>query len=68
MLSEERHQIIIDLLNENGSITVADLVTRFNVSEMTVRRDLKLLERQGHMQRVHGGAVSSRGVVMSRLF
>ena len=61
MLSEERHQIIIDLLNANGAITVADLVARFDVSEMTVRRDLKVLERQGHLQRVHGGAVSSRG-------
>ena len=39
MLLEERHQAILNLLEEHGSITVFDLVTRFDVSEMTIRRD-----------------------------
>jgi DeoR/GlpR family transcriptional regulator of sugar metabolism len=61
VLSETRHQIILDLLDAQGSIAVADLVARFDVSEMTVRRDLVALERKGLLRRVHGGAVSDRG-------
>lgn len=37
---------------------MSDLADTFGVSEMTVRRDLRLLSRQGKIERVHGGAVS----------
>lgn len=61
MLLEERHQTILNLLDEQGSVSVTDLVTRFNVSEMTIRRDLDFLERRGYLRRVHGGAITDRG-------
>lgn len=61
MISEERHQVILNLLDEHGSVTVNELVARFSVSEMTVRRDLDALERKALLRRVHGGAVSARG-------
>lgn len=61
ILSEERHQVILDLLEESGSITVNEMVERFGVSEMTIRRDLDILERKGLLRRVHGGAVLDRG-------
>jgi DeoR/GlpR family transcriptional regulator of sugar metabolism len=61
MLSEERYQTIIDILAYKGSITVSELVERFEVSEMTIRRDLHVLERKGLLRRVHGGAISDRG-------
>ncbi len=61
MLSHERHQEILKLLETHSSVTVADLVQRFQVSEMTIRRDLDALERQGLLRRVHGGAISVRG-------
>ncbi len=61
MLLEERHQVILNLLDEQGSVSVTDLVARFNVSEMTIRRDLDILERRGYLRRVHGGAISDRG-------
>ena len=61
MLSEERRQKILDLLDSQGSVEITDLVNRFNVVEMTVRRDFDLLERKGLLRRVHGGAVSDRG-------
>ena len=61
MLSDERRRVILDLLNTKGSVTVAELGSRFDVSEMTIRRDLDDLERRGLLQRVHGGAVSARG-------
>jgi len=60
-LSEERHQIILETLEARGSITVNEMVERFGVSEMTIRRDLDALERRGLLRRVHGGAVLDRG-------
>ena len=44
---------------ENGSITITEICERFGVSEMTARRDLKELDRQGLLRRVHGGAIAS---------
>jgi DeoR/GlpR family transcriptional regulator of sugar metabolism len=61
MLSEERHQIILHILENQGAVQVTDLVEQFDVSEMTIRRDLDVLERKGLLRRVHGGAVSDRG-------
>ncbi|HEX2979167.1 MAG TPA: DeoR/GlpR family DNA-binding transcription regulator [Anaerolineaceae bacterium] len=61
MLAKERHQQIVDLLEKNSSITVTELVNRFGTSEMTIRRDLDILEKRFLLRRVHGGAVSARG-------
>ncbi len=61
MISDQRHQTIINLLENLGAVTVSDLVKEFKVSEMTIRRDLDILENQGLLRRVHGGAVSRRG-------
>jgi len=61
MLSDERRQAILHLLDTRGNVTVAELGAQFEVSEMTIRRDLDELERQGLLRRVHGGAVRGRG-------
>jgi DeoR/GlpR family transcriptional regulator of sugar metabolism len=61
MLSRERQETIVALLDDEDSISVAELVNRFSVSEMTVRRDLEELGRRGLIKRVHGGAMSARG-------
>lgn len=61
MLNRERQQVILGLLNAKGAVTVGELVERFDVSEMTIRRDLLLLERKRLLRRVRGGAVSDRG-------
>jgi DeoR/GlpR family transcriptional regulator of sugar metabolism len=61
MLSEERRRAILDLLDTKGTVSVAELGSRFDVSEMTVRRDLDDLDNRGLLQRVHGGAVSALG-------
>ncbi len=57
MQAEQRHQSILGLLNARGKLTIADLSTRFSVSEMTIRRDLAQLESDGLLRRTHGGAV-----------
>jgi DeoR/GlpR family transcriptional regulator of sugar metabolism len=57
----ERHQAIIDLLHKNDSVQVTELVVLLDVSEMTIRRDLDVLERKGLLRRIHGGAISNHG-------
>ena len=58
---DDRQRRILDLLNQQGSIQVNDLVADLQVSEMTIRRDLDALEQKGLLRRVHGGAISSQG-------
>jgi DeoR/GlpR family transcriptional regulator of sugar metabolism len=55
-----RSQILQDL-EDVGSVTVVQLADRFEVSPMTIRRDLLELERASLARRVHGGAVAGQG-------
>jgi DeoR/GlpR family transcriptional regulator of sugar metabolism len=57
---DKRRIEIKKLLLENSSVSVSNLSKVFNVSELTVRRDLKRLEDEGLLERVHGGAITSR--------
>ncbi|MGO0061301.1 DeoR/GlpR family DNA-binding transcription regulator [Brevibacillus fluminis] len=58
MLVAERHEKIIRLVNERGSIRVSELSEICQVTEETIRRDLDRLEQAGRLMRSHGGAVS----------
>jgi DeoR/GlpR family transcriptional regulator of sugar metabolism len=63
MLAVLRRQRILDELERHGSALISGLAEQLSVSEMTIRRDLAGLEREGLLERVHGGAVlSQRGV------
>ena len=57
VLPEERRRRIADLLQATGSVTITQLESDFNISQMTARRDLAILEREGRARRTHGGAV-----------
>ena len=56
MLAEERFSQILALLAEKRTATVQELCEALNVSESTIRRDLLELDRQGRVNKVHGGA------------
>jgi DeoR family transcriptional regulator of aga operon len=58
VLPEERRQNILAILAKNGAATVRDLAERFDVSLVTIRRDLERLEGDGLIMKTHGGAVS----------
>jgi DeoR/GlpR family transcriptional regulator of sugar metabolism len=58
MVPAQRRQHMV-LAVRSGTAHVADLARVFGVSEMTVRRDLRILARDGKLERVHGGAVDS---------
>jgi DeoR family transcriptional regulator, fructose operon transcriptional repressor len=56
LLTPERHQMILELLNKNKVVTVHELTEITSSSESTIRRDLLQLEHEGKLQRFHGGA------------
>ncbi len=62
LYGEERKKQIIELVNQNGRASVQDLSASFQVSESTIRRDLKELEEERKIKRAHGGAVSLQSV------
>lgn len=67
-MTNPRHAAIVNLLAENGEVTVQSLARYFQVSEMTIRRDLVLLERAGELTRTHGGAVLSQAGIIEFSF
>lgn len=56
-LADHRRELILATLASGGQCRVSDLARQFSLSEMTVRRDLRVLEQHGLLRRVHGGAV-----------
>lgn len=59
MLKEERFKIIMKQINLHNKVLSVDLSKLLNVSEDTIRRDLKELTDGGHIVKVHGGAISN---------
>nr|WP_202502181.1 DeoR/GlpR family DNA-binding transcription regulator [Streptomyces sp. SID5785] len=57
MLAEQRRALILDEVRRRGGVRVNELTRKLGVSDMTVRRDLDALARQGVLEKVHGGAV-----------
>src|SRR4029077_20641354 len=52
-----RQSLILQAVRSDGSARVSDLTQRLGVSDMTIRRDLEVLARDGLVEKVHGGAV-----------
>ena len=67
MLTEQRHEIILNLLSEKGSITVTELKDILNTSESTIRRDLNTLDEQGRLTKVFGGKIDSGDIFHIRV-
>ena len=57
MLPEARRRAILSHIAQVGSDTIVDLSTRYHVSTMTIRRDLKSLQEGGYLTMTHGGAI-----------
>lgn len=57
MLTAERQQYILEILRREGKVLASQLSVDLNVSEDTIRRDLRELAEVGLLQRVHGGAL-----------
>lgn len=57
LLAGQRRALILDEVRRRGGVRVSELTRMLQVSDMTVRRDLDVLARQGALEKVHGGAV-----------
>ncbi|MFG3255197.1 DeoR/GlpR family DNA-binding transcription regulator [Streptomyces sp. NPDC048172] len=57
LLAEQRRALILEEVRRRGGARVNELTRKLSVSDMTVRRDLDALARQGALEKVHGGAV-----------
>ena len=57
-LAPQRHASILEAVAANGAVRVSELTELLGVSEMTIRRDLDLLEHRGLLTKVHGGATA----------
>ena len=58
MLTQERYQSILSIINERNAATVTELALLLNTSESTIRRDLTALDEMGKIKKVYGGATS----------
>jgi len=57
LLNEERRRAILAALNREGRVLVKDLAAHFQVSQITIRKDLEVLQGRGLLHRTHGGAL-----------
>lgn len=64
----ERQERIHSLLRERGVVKVADLSEMLGVSDITIRRDLEVLEQKGVLERTHGGAIYSHRMRVEPLY
>lgn len=58
VIAVQRHRLIVKHVLGHGAARVSDLARTFDVTEETIRRDLRTLARQGVIARTHGGAVA----------
>ncbi len=60
MIAQERYNKILEYLDTEGTVTVAQLTALLGASEATIRRDLGVLAKDGKLNKVFGGATSVR--------
>lgn len=65
MLTKQRQDLLLKLLEERGSITVSEIKDILFASESTIRRDITALDREGKLVKVFGGAVATEQRVVS---
>lgn len=68
MLAQERQDQIVKIIQSEGSVKVSKLIKLFDVSIETVRRDLEVLEKNGVLKRVYGGAILKKGYIYKSNF
>lgn len=59
MLASQRKEYILKVLRESGQVVAKSIAEELELSEDTIRRDLRELAADGRLQRVHGGALPS---------
>ena len=65
LLNEERRRAILHALNRDGRVLVKDLAKEFQISQITIRKDLEILQSRGLLNRTHGGALTPHSGTLS---
>lgn len=68
LIPVERHNLIIEIIRSQGVVRVSDLSESLGFSEITIRRDLEQLEKDGILERTHGGAIYSHHMRLEPLY
>jgi DeoR family fructose operon transcriptional repressor len=68
MLPAERRMQIVERVKQHGTIEVAELSKIYQVSEGTIRRDLRILEKKELLERTYGGAIPYEGTAFDPSF
>lgn len=68
MIAAERRELISQKIKTSKFVSIQELAKEFNVTEMTIRRDLDFMTRQGLIKRSHGGALINDKVGMESEF
>ncbi|MEV3894941.1 substrate-binding domain-containing protein [Streptomyces anulatus] len=58
---DQRHERVLELVRERGSLRVAELAEELGMSAVTLRRDVEALAAQGLVERLHGAVVWPTG-------
>lgn len=64
MLNEERRRRIQEIISQKKRILVKEISNIFNISEVTIRKDLEILEKRGILTKVHGGAILNQSSII----
>ncbi len=65
LLSFERRQRILEIVNKEQTVSVDRVAEQFPVSAITIRRDLDKLAEEGLINRIHGGATAVSNIVVA---
>ncbi len=65
---KERQARILKLLEESDRATISHMKELYNVSEMTLRRDITQLEEMGYVTKIHGGVIARKKLLFDRSF
>jgi DeoR family transcriptional regulator, aga operon transcriptional repressor len=60
VLNEERRRLIVEMVKNDGRVLVGSLAKHFRTSQVTIRKDLDILQAQGQIHRSHGGALPAQ--------
>jgi len=64
--STRRHELILNVLQEDGKVMIDDLTQKTGVSGVTIRKDLKFLEEKSLLFRTRGGAALNNPYIIDR--
>lgn len=62
MFMEERQQQIAETINNEGRVSITAITEKYNISDESARRDLRMLEQKGLCKRTHGGAIKCQQI------